>query len=149
MSSNVITEIISLIAFVLLFIFAAITFARPITQFVYYFVKDSGEVVCETISDLVTISAGTPGEAKIIYTKPSSDFTYQIDIYKKIIYIKSDLEKQVGSTREKIIESLGTIEQESYSTTGVEIKNEESTVRLFSIIINKKNGEDIWVNLNK
>ncbi len=152
MSEEIITQIVSIIAIILVFVIAAIRLAEPIAAFVYLFVKDSGEVVGDTVSNLVTLSAGVPGDVNIKYTKPSVDYRYEIDVNKKIIFVKASLSKdqEKSINKEKIEEYLNIINQEVYSDSGVEIKDvlKDKNTPFFSfLIIDKNDKEGVKLNI--
>lgn len=139
MTDTTITNIIIMIFLALLTVGILIVLSKPTASFIYFFVSDSGEVVGDTVGSLITISAGMPGEADIIYRNPSADYRYRLDPDKKIVFIKAEIKQKAEEeiSKKNIEESLNLIIQEIYSSTGVKIKNDFDIVSFSSITIHK------------
>jgi len=162
MGKQIIIEIIIMIGIVLIFVIASIRFTEPIAEFTFFFVRDSGEVVGDTISNLITISGGMPGDIEIKYRKPSSDdYTYQINTNKKIIFVKANpsqeqkeyiseqKSKWPKSERNKLEEGLNIVIQEVFSSFGVELKNNVETPSFFIMKIIKDDIEGTKLELGE
>lgn len=60
-----------------------------INTMIYFFSKANAKSVSDDISELITVSGGTPGKVNITYVKPGKDFEYDVDIYENFIVIDS------------------------------------------------------------
>ncbi len=118
---------------IVIFLFSAKPLIDLIASFVYFFSKANSEYISDTISELITVSAGTPGNVNIKFIKPSG---YDYDIYfkGKMVYVETyNYKKPIGISNEEL-EKIGN---KSYSSSPVNF--EHKNFLNFQIIEIEKN----------
>ncbi|MEM2174855.1 MAG: hypothetical protein QXI58_04455 [Candidatus Micrarchaeia archaeon] len=89
-------------AFIIFCILLAKIIIDSINIFVYFFAKASPEQMSETISGLVTISAGTPGNVKINFAKPK-DYDYNVYFKDRMVFVEIyDYQKPIAVIDEEM-----------------------------------------------
>lgn len=146
------TGIVCTIFFILVFFIAIIVLSGPIVDTIYFLVRDSGEVVGSTLSSIITMSPGIPGDVKIVYLKPSLKYDYTVDFHEKIIGLeteaKSTFERKVKGKVDQYEEFEKVINALLFPTIGIQIKDPPGRIIKFSDIeINKiyKDNLDVRV----
>ncbi|MBU5688470.1 MAG: hypothetical protein QW350_01570 [Candidatus Aenigmatarchaeota archaeon] len=110
---------------------------RSINIFVYFFSKSNSEYVSESLSELITVSSGVPGNVEIIFVKPSEG-KYKLKFNQKMIYAEMyDYKKPLGIS-DDIIEKNS---KQSYYSSAVNFKS--SDILDFILIEIKKEKEII------
>ena len=106
---------------IIISIFAARSLIDAINIFVYFFSKSNAEAVSQQISELITVSVGTPGNVTIKFSKPSGA-NYNVYFKGKLVFVEIyDYKKPLGLSDEDI-QKLGN---KSYSSTSVEFESND------------------------
>ena len=136
MGKEVVIAFIMMVAWVLVFLWAGQTILQAAAVFSFFLVKDSTESVTDTLSGIITVTAGVPDKARIIYFSPSSDYTYNVFFGKREVFVTG---KYTGSEDyfnlgEEIERWLTRLP----STTGIDFEPKEDSIENFATIsINK------------
>lgn len=150
MSKVVIVAIITTIAFVLCFWLVGGEILNGVATFVYFFVKDSAEVVSETISGVTMAAVGTPGHVKVLYNRPSFNYIYNVKFDEKLVFVsaQSKSDKKIGITEEQIEEIEGLLSKLP-STFGIEFSYPSDSILSFNMInIEKDYVDELSVELS-
>jgi len=109
------TKLVQEIALTLCSIFVFIVLLKYVRDFIYAFVLNSAEVISDTVSGLITVSAGTPGNIRIFYnlSAVSDDYKYDITLGHKYLLVE-----RVGGTDLEIPPDVLEINK-SVSTTPI------------------------------
>lgn len=148
MGKEVIVAFVMMIAWIFVFLWVARTILESVAVFVYFFVKDNAETTTETLSGLITASAGTPGEVKIIFTRPSLDYQYIAYFDKKIVFVSAQyVGKQSYFNLEDELKSWISFLP---SSSGVEFEPQEEQIENFlTISINKTYDNGLKINVGE
>jgi hypothetical protein len=106
---------------IIISIFIAKTLIDAINIFIYFFSKANAEAVSQQISELITVSAGTPGNVTIKFVKPSGA-DYNVYFKGKYVFVEIYNYKKPIGISDKDIESLGN---KSYSSTSVDFESKD------------------------
>jgi hypothetical protein len=106
---------------IIISIFAAKSLIDAINIFIYFFSKANTEVVSDQISELITVSAGTPGNVEISFVKPEGS-DYNVYFKGKIVIVEAyNYKKPIGLSDE----DLEKIFNKTYSSTSVDLESKE------------------------
>jgi len=92
-----------------------------ISLFVYFFSKANAEAVSQQISELITVSAGTPGNVNIKFVKPSGA-DYNLYFRGKLVFVEIYNYKKPPGLSEEDIEKLGS---KSYSSASADFESRD------------------------
>ncbi|MEM5799550.1 MAG: hypothetical protein QXZ43_02710 [Candidatus Aenigmatarchaeota archaeon] len=105
----------------IVFLFVLKPMIDAINIFVYFFSKANSQAISETISELITVSAGTPGNVTITFVKPLG-YNYNVYFKDKLVFVEIfDSKKPIGIS-DKDLEKIGN---RSYSSSAVSFESED------------------------
>jgi hypothetical protein len=119
--SESIEFILIIFGIIVISIIAAKPLIDAISVFVYFFSKANAEAVSQQISELITVSAGTPGNVNIKFIKPSGA-DYNVYFRGKFVFIEIYNYKKPPGFSEEDIEKLGN---KSYSSASADFEGKD------------------------
>ncbi|MEM5776898.1 MAG: hypothetical protein QXJ06_00425 [Candidatus Aenigmatarchaeota archaeon] len=133
------SELVEFILITIGLIAIFITIAKPlidlINVFIYFFSNANSQYLSELISELITVSAGTPGNVKIIFAKPK-DYEYNVYFRDKMVFVDLvSYNKFIGMSNDE----LKKLMNKSYSSSAVEF--ESKNFLNFEVIVIEKNDK--------
>ena len=118
----------------LIFILAATKLAEPMAETIYFLVRDSADITANTLSDIIAITGGMPGDVELHVIKPSYEYQYIIGFSEKLV--------RVDAMGGEEIELPEEIKSSVFSGIGTEIDNIDCKSNVFSKIIIEKSYDD-------
>jgi hypothetical protein len=122
---------------------------NSIVIFMNFFIRDSAEFVTDSISSLITVSAGVPGKVKTTFTKPSMIYRYTVYFNKKLVFVSAQYTEEGGifsSLTEMIKSWLSFLP----SSSGIEFESQEDQIEDFlAISIDKIYDNELKINAGR
>ena len=120
--SEPIEFIVIMFGIIVICIIAAKPLIDAISVFVYFFSKANAEAVSQQISELITVSAGTPGDVNIKFLKPYRA-DYNVYFKGKLVFVEMYNYKKPLGLSDEDIEKLGAKSSYSSASTEFEAQN--------------------------
>lgn len=99
---------------------------QGLATFTYFFAKGSSEAMSDSLSELITVSAGTPGDVQIIFQKGSLQYEYNLLLNKRIVFVDSEFlgELPLGLKQE----DMDNLFNKTTSSSGVDFDYSENKI---------------------
>lgn len=136
MANEIFYIIIITLGIIVISIMMSAKILQGIVTFTYFFAKGSSEAVSDGLSELITVSAGTPGNVEINYGKPSDTYEYDLLFGKSFVVVDAKFKANslpLGFQKEE----LEKLFRKTSSGTGTEFTAPDS-IENFDLIKIKK-----------
>lgn len=145
MSKEILNFFIIAVGSILIVLMLSSGILQGIATFIYFFAKGSSEAMSDNISELITVSAGTPGNVEIIFQKGSTKYHYNLIFNKQVIFVDGEYSNILPLGFKK--EEIDNLFNKKTSSSGVIFTSSNKIVDFFDIKINKKYSDKLEVEI--
>lgn len=126
MSKEILNFFIITVGILLIALMMSSGILQGLATFTYFFAKGNSEAMSDSLSELITVSAGTPGDVEIIFQKGSSQYEYNLLLNKRIVFIDSEFSK--GLPLGLSSEDMDNLFNKATSSSGVDFDYSENKI---------------------
>lgn len=145
MSKEVVNFFIITVGIVLIGLLMSSGILEGLASFTYFFAKGSSEAMSDSLSELITVSAGTPGDVEIKFQRKSTQYNYNLFFSKRFVFVDSEFSKNLPLGLKQ--EEMDNLFNRTTSSSGVDFISAEKIVDFHRVTINKKYTNKLEVEI--